>query len=358
MSADVVVRPDGKISLPLLNDMQAAGLTPEQLREAVEKAAAKYSRSRTSPSSSRRSTAGRCSSPGRSSSLVRIPLTGDMTVLQLIAPAGGLQEYADAKNIRVMRTENGKDRSLQVQLQGRDQGKEPGAEHPAEARATRSSFRSHRFRQSCARFGARALKHPAIAITALVMILAAYSPLPRRSLRPRRSRGLASVSRAVWRCTANPDVRHSFDVTTSVLAGRRRQRRARHDGRSERVAIASHRQLLGPVRESGVCVAHPAGSSGRQSGHEHALLRGHGNSSARVEAPPSAWRQRLGQRGRIFAHHKTVIETLQQPTPRAASKARQLVGGTDLGGYARLARARARSAKTASFPLGRPLVCF
>ena len=33
MSAEVVVRPDGKISLPLLNDMQAAGLTPEQLRE-------------------------------------------------------------------------------------------------------------------------------------------------------------------------------------------------------------------------------------------------------------------------------------------------------------------------------------
>ena len=32
MSGDVVVRPDGKISLPLLNDVQAAGLTPEQLR--------------------------------------------------------------------------------------------------------------------------------------------------------------------------------------------------------------------------------------------------------------------------------------------------------------------------------------
>jgi polysaccharide export outer membrane protein len=32
MSADVVVRPDGRISLPLLNDVQAAGLTPDQLR--------------------------------------------------------------------------------------------------------------------------------------------------------------------------------------------------------------------------------------------------------------------------------------------------------------------------------------
>ena len=36
MSADVVVRPDGKISLPLLNDVQAAGLTPEQLRAQLD----------------------------------------------------------------------------------------------------------------------------------------------------------------------------------------------------------------------------------------------------------------------------------------------------------------------------------
>ena len=42
MSADVVVRPDGRISLPLLNDVQAAGITPEQLRAQLEKSAAKY----------------------------------------------------------------------------------------------------------------------------------------------------------------------------------------------------------------------------------------------------------------------------------------------------------------------------
>lgn len=42
MSAEVSVRPDGKISLPLLNDIQAAGLTPEQLRLALTEAAGKY----------------------------------------------------------------------------------------------------------------------------------------------------------------------------------------------------------------------------------------------------------------------------------------------------------------------------
>ena len=39
MSSEVVVRPDGKISLPLLNDVQAAGLTPEQLRGVLTEAA-------------------------------------------------------------------------------------------------------------------------------------------------------------------------------------------------------------------------------------------------------------------------------------------------------------------------------
>src|SRR5205807_1462522 len=42
LSAEVVVRPDGKISLPLLNDVQAAGLTPEQLRLKLIENAKKY----------------------------------------------------------------------------------------------------------------------------------------------------------------------------------------------------------------------------------------------------------------------------------------------------------------------------
>ena len=44
MSADVAVRPDGKISLPLLNDVQAAGLTPPQLRERLDEEAKRYRR--------------------------------------------------------------------------------------------------------------------------------------------------------------------------------------------------------------------------------------------------------------------------------------------------------------------------
>jgi len=107
MSADVVVRPDGKVSLPLLNDVQAAGLTPEQLRAQLMKAAAKFVEE---PNvtvvikeihSRKVFITGNVTKPGT------YPLTSDMTVLQLIAVAGGLQEYADGKNILVMRTEDG-----------------------------------------------------------------------------------------------------------------------------------------------------------------------------------------------------------------------------------------------------------
>ena len=109
MSAEVVVRPDGKISLPLLNDMQAEGLTPEQLRQAIEKAAAKFIADPNATvvvktiNSRKVFITGNVMKPGT------YALTSDMTVLQLIAVAGGLQEYADAKNIVIMRRENGRD---------------------------------------------------------------------------------------------------------------------------------------------------------------------------------------------------------------------------------------------------------
>lgn len=112
MSADVVVRPDGKISLPLLNDVDAAGLTPEQLRAQLDKAAAKDVAEPNATvvvktiNSRKVYITGNVLKPGT------YPLTGEMTVLQLIAVAGGLQEYADSKKIVVMRKEHGRDHAF------------------------------------------------------------------------------------------------------------------------------------------------------------------------------------------------------------------------------------------------------
>ena len=110
LSADVVVRPDGKISLPLLNDIQASGFTPEQLRTNLVDAAGKYVEQ---PSahvlvkaihSRNVYITGRIAKPGS------FALTVDMNVMQLIALAGGLLEYADDKGIVVIRIEGGQPR--------------------------------------------------------------------------------------------------------------------------------------------------------------------------------------------------------------------------------------------------------
>lgn len=108
MSAEVSVRPDGKISLPLLNDIQAAGLTPEQLRLALTEAAGKYIEEPTvtvvvkAINSRRVFITGQVAKPGP------YLLTSPTTVLQALASAGGVSEYAKTDQIQVIRTENGK----------------------------------------------------------------------------------------------------------------------------------------------------------------------------------------------------------------------------------------------------------
>ena len=107
MSGEVIVRPDGKISVPLLNDVQAAGLTPEELRDSLVTAAAKFMDDPNATvvvkqiNSRKVFITGNVMQPGVH------PLTSQMTVLQLLALAGGLQEYAKADDIVVVRLEGG-----------------------------------------------------------------------------------------------------------------------------------------------------------------------------------------------------------------------------------------------------------
>jgi polysaccharide biosynthesis/export protein len=103
MSADVVVRPDGKISLPLLKDVEAAGHTPEQLTGVLVKAASKYISQPNATvivkeiNSRKVFIVGQVAKPGG------FPLTGNMTVLELIALAGDVLEFAKSKDIVVVR---------------------------------------------------------------------------------------------------------------------------------------------------------------------------------------------------------------------------------------------------------------
>jgi len=108
MTADVTVRPDGRISLPLLNDVSAAGLTPAQLRDRLIDASKTFFEDPSvtvvvkEMNSRKVFITGEVVKPGA------YPLTGPTTVLQLISIAGGLRDYADSKNIVIVHTENGR----------------------------------------------------------------------------------------------------------------------------------------------------------------------------------------------------------------------------------------------------------
>ena len=106
LSSEVVVRPDGRISLPVLQDVNASGLTPEQLRDSLTKTAERFVEDPNVTvvvkeiKSRRVFITGMVAKPGPYN------LTAPMTVVQLIAFAGGLLEYADAKSIVVMHPDN------------------------------------------------------------------------------------------------------------------------------------------------------------------------------------------------------------------------------------------------------------
>lgn len=112
LSAEVVVRPDGMISLPLINDLRAEGLTPEQLRVTLTTAAAKFVEEPTvtvvvkAINSRKVFITGQVGKPGP------YPLGGPTTVLQLISMAGGVADYADKEKIIVLRTAGGKSVAL------------------------------------------------------------------------------------------------------------------------------------------------------------------------------------------------------------------------------------------------------
>ena len=105
---ETVVRPDGMITLPILNDVKAAGLTPEELRKAVEEAAGRYVQEPNATvvikaiNSRRFFITGMVNKPGP------YGLGGPTTILQAIAMAGGLQDFAKENDIVLMRQDGAK----------------------------------------------------------------------------------------------------------------------------------------------------------------------------------------------------------------------------------------------------------
>ncbi|MEO7193170.1 MAG: polysaccharide biosynthesis/export family protein [Vicinamibacterales bacterium] len=115
MSADVVVRPDGKVSLSLINEIQAAGLTPEQFRAKVTEAASKFYNDPTVNVTIKQINSRRVFIQGEVKKPNFYPLGNRMTIVQAIALAGGLTEYADKSNVIIIRTDqDGKSTFIKV----------------------------------------------------------------------------------------------------------------------------------------------------------------------------------------------------------------------------------------------------
>ena len=113
MSSEVSVRPDGMISLPLLNDVHAAGLTPQQLQERIVEESKKFVEDPSVTVVVKQINSRKVFITGEIGKPGPYPLTGPTTVLQLIAVAGGLRDYARGDRIAIMRVENGKPVSYQ-----------------------------------------------------------------------------------------------------------------------------------------------------------------------------------------------------------------------------------------------------
>src|SRR5437867_3946993 len=108
LTRTVPVRPDGKITLPLLNDVQAAGLTPMELAGNIREELKKFvtnpqvTVSVTEINSKRIYVSGEVNKSGA------FQLLPHMTVLQALSGAGGFTAFARIKSIYVLRNENGK----------------------------------------------------------------------------------------------------------------------------------------------------------------------------------------------------------------------------------------------------------
>jgi polysaccharide export outer membrane protein len=105
LTRTVPVRPDGRISLPLVNDVLVTGLTPTQLRETLLERYREFDKAIElsvivqEVNNFKVTLLGKVGQPG----LHR--LRAPMTVLELLGAAGGLAEYADQENIVILRSE-------------------------------------------------------------------------------------------------------------------------------------------------------------------------------------------------------------------------------------------------------------
>lgn len=119
LSTSVTVRPDGRFSVPLIDDMVATGRTPTELSRAIEKELSKYIQSPIvtvivtgfqGPLAQQVRVVGEAAEPQA------IAYRANMTLLDVMIAVGGLTEFASGNSARLVRTEGGRQREFGLRI--------------------------------------------------------------------------------------------------------------------------------------------------------------------------------------------------------------------------------------------------
>lgn len=124
-STSVPVRPDGKISIPLLNDVQAAGLTPVELADSLREKLRQYVIDPKITVIVSQTNSRKAYVMGTVNHQGTVRLLSNLTVLQAISASGGLAPFARSKQIYVLRNEAGEQRRLAFNYDAVIKGKHP-----------------------------------------------------------------------------------------------------------------------------------------------------------------------------------------------------------------------------------------
>lgn len=127
LSVDVPVRPDGKISVPLLDDLQAEGLEPVELKEVITRELSEYVAAPHVTVIVLQMNSRFVSVLGGVNHETRVPLTRNLRVLEAIALCGGFSTFADKDNIRIVRRQaDGGEVEYRFNYDAYRKGKAPG----------------------------------------------------------------------------------------------------------------------------------------------------------------------------------------------------------------------------------------
>jgi len=125
VSGDVTVRPDGMITLPLIRDVKAAGLTPNELADRIQEAVREFIEDASVTVVVRQMNSRKVFITGEVARPGSYQLAASMTVIQLIAVAGGLTEFAEARSISVLRVKAGETSTFAFDYKNVANGRNP-----------------------------------------------------------------------------------------------------------------------------------------------------------------------------------------------------------------------------------------